>query len=159
MFAGVNVFHHDCPAGAANPCHFAQHFQRPQKMMQRKPAYNHIERPIFERQILCIGSAKRNIGNTAFLRALLADRQHSVRQIDANHLSRRARERFCNVTGPGRDIQHALAAGKPSRCDQTPNALLIGNPWIRCKSLGLCRKRLPNNVVMLYHLKSLAQRP
>jgi hypothetical protein len=157
MFAGVNVLRNDRAASAANAHHFAQHLQRIHKMMQREPAHNYVERPIFERKVLRISRTERNIGNATLSRALFSDREHGIRQVDANNFSRSASESFRDVSRTSRDIQHPLVTGEMGGGDQAPNALLVGDPWISGKSLGLCRERFPNDVVMLRHGKSLAQ--
>jgi len=157
VFACVYVFHHDRAACAADTRHFAQDLQWVLEMMQCQPANHHIERPIFEREIFRIGSSERDIGNPALLRALLPYRQHGVSQVNPNDFSRTSSERFRDVPRPGRDIQHALIALEPGCGHQAPNALLVRDPWIIGKSLGLCCERFPNDVVVLRHTKILAQ--
>ena len=124
--------------------------------MQREPAYDHVECPIFKRKVLRIGGAERNIGNAALFRALFPDRQHGIRQVDADDFSRGARKRFRDVSRPRRDIQHALIACEARRGHQPPNALFVSDPRIRRKGLSLRRKRFSNDVVVLRHSKILA---
>jgi hypothetical protein len=126
-------------------------------MMQREPAHNYVECPIFERKVLRISRSERNIGNATLFRALFADREHGLREVDADDFSRFASEGFRDVPGTCRDIQNALSTGEVGRGDQPPNAFFVGDPRVRRESLSLGRERFPNDVVMLRHGKSLAQ--
>ncbi len=77
-------------------------------MMQREPAHGHIKGPVFERKVLRIGGVKRNIGNATFFGALFGNRQHGIRQVNADDFSRSAGEGFRDVPRTRRDIKHAL---------------------------------------------------
>ncbi len=157
MFAGVDIFHKDRSASAANTRHFAQHLQRLLKMMQGQPADNNIECPILEGQILRVRGAEGNVGNVALLRALFGDREHGLREVHAHDFPRGTREGFRDVARARRDIQHALVPGEMSRGDQAPYTLFVCDPRISRKGLCLRRERFPNDVVVLRHAKSLAQ--
>jgi CubicO group peptidase (beta-lactamase class C family) len=151
MLARVNILHQDLPAYSADSRHLAHNLQGIEKMMEREPADHYVEGPIFERKVLRISRAERNIGNPTLFRALLGDREHRIRKIDANDLARRASEGFRYVSRARRDIQHALSSVKTRCIDQSPDALLVGNPRIRRKSLRLRGKRFANDVVVLCH--------
>ena len=126
-------------------------------MVQRKPVYNHVEDTIFEGEALRIRGPKGNIGNSALLRAHFGNRKHGIGQVNADDFSRSASKRFRDIPRPRRYIQHALIAFEPGHSHQAPNALLVSDPWICGKGLGLCRERFADDVVVLRHAKILAQ--
>jgi len=156
MLARVYVFHQDLAAGPANTRHFAQDLQRLLEMMHGQPAHNYIEYPIIERKILRIGRAESHIGDAALMSARFGNRQHGIRQVHADYFSSSASEGFRDIPRTCRNIKHALASSETRRGYQAPDAFFVGDPGIRRKSLGLCRERFSNDVVMLRHPKILA---
>ncbi len=112
--AGVNIFNEHRAACPANARHFSQHLQWFLQMMQRQPAHHYVERSIFEGKMLRIRSAKENIANAPRRSALFGDRQHGVRQVDAHNFARSPGERFRDVSGPRRDVEHPFVPGKVS---------------------------------------------
>jgi len=151
MFAGVNVFDHDLAARAANTRRFAQNYERLLQMMQCEPAYHNVERPTFKREILRIRSAERNIGDAALLRALLRDRKHCVRQVDANNFAGGACECFRDVSRARRNVENSLVPAEMSGRDQPPDAGFVGNPRIGRECLSLCCEGFAYDVVVFGH--------
>jgi hypothetical protein len=76
--------------------------------MECEAADDNVEGRIAKWNLLRIGSVKRNVRQPARRGTFLRDGKHGVCEIDANHLARRASERFSDIAGPSSNVENAF---------------------------------------------------
>ena len=117
MFAGDDVFNEDSARLAADASHFAEDLQWILDVMESEAADDELELLRWERQILRIADAEGNVGDAALLRAFAGDREHGVREVNADRFPSDTGKCFGDIAGAGGDVENPLAACQVSGSD------------------------------------------